>query len=412
MGLRVTSRGWHRGIAAVLSLIVLVTVPAAAGEAPARQADHVVLVSIDGLRADALSAETAPNLLALAARGASCPVAETIRPSITLPSHVSMLTGLDYARHGVTWNDYRPGVTGHPTVFSVAHAAGLSTAMLYGKSKFEYLAIPGTVDWMLGEPPPPSFPLFGRTIFPTWGLAALALLHVLAALWAVLLLRAARSCVPGGPAAPPPDGRRTPLFVALVLAGPVLYAASLHLLRDVPAFYGSMVKGEWIRYPHKDERLYTDEGSAPAAAEGLAKAFVREWPARQFGLTVVHFRDPDEAGHREGWMGPRYVKAVARCDCALGLIVDAIRLAGLEARTAILVTADHGGSGRRHFAKGDPDRPEHVRIPWVCAGPGVKAGLVIHRAVRVYDTMPTVLAWLGLAAPEGIDGRAVGEVLR
>jgi arylsulfatase A-like enzyme len=381
-----------------------------AAEAPARRADHVVLVSFDGLRVDALSPELTPNILALAARGASCPVAETIRPSITLPSHVAMLTGLDYARHGVTWNDYRPGVTGHPTVFSVAHAAGLSTAMLYGKSKFEYLAIPGTVDWMHGEPPPMSFPLVGRTIFPTWGLGALALLHLLGAAWAVLLLRAARSCEPGA-GNPPPDGRRTPLVVALVLAGQLLYAAALYRLRDVPVFHGSMVKSEWVRRPHKDEKVYRDEAAAPAAAEGLAKAFVREWPSRRFALTVVHFRDPDEAGHREGWMGPRYRKAVARCDRALGLIIDTVRLAGLEDRTAILVTADHGGSGRRHYAKTAPDMPEHVRIPWICAGPGVPKGLVIHRVVRVFDTMPTLLALLGVPIPEGLDGRPVTEIV-
>jgi hypothetical protein len=38
--------------------------------------------------------------------------------------------------------------------------------------------------------------------------------------------------------------------------------------------------------------------------------------------------------------------------------------------------------------------------------------LKIERVVRTYDTAPTALAFLGVGAPEGIDGRPVDEVLR
>ena len=90
---------------------------------PAR-AKHVVIISIDGLRPDAIEEAPAPTLLRLIREGAYCPKAETIRPSITLPSHTAMLTGLDYSRHGVSWNNYRRGHIGHPTVFSVATQSG------------------------------------------------------------------------------------------------------------------------------------------------------------------------------------------------------------------------------------------------------------------------------------------------
>jgi predicted AlkP superfamily pyrophosphatase or phosphodiesterase len=129
-------------------------IPVRGGE-PNPRVEHVVLISIDGLRPDAIDKAGAKNLQALIQRGAWCPKAETIRPSITLPSHTSMITGLDYQRHGVTWNDYRPGHLQHPTVLSLAKQAGLSTAMYIGKDKLGYLAAPGAVDLLTGAAPAP-----------------------------------------------------------------------------------------------------------------------------------------------------------------------------------------------------------------------------------------------------------------
>ncbi len=111
---------------------------------------HVVLISIDGLRADAIEAAPAPNLLALIRRGSYCAVARTIQPSITLPSHTSMLTGLDFSRHGVFWNIDHEGSIAHPTAMSEAKKAGYATAMIASKSKFSFLATPGTCDFTFG----------------------------------------------------------------------------------------------------------------------------------------------------------------------------------------------------------------------------------------------------------------------
>src|SRR5262245_36260715 len=59
--------------------------------------ERMIVISIDGLRPDAIDAADAKTLKALIARGAYCRKAQTIRPSITLPSHTSMLTGLDFS---------------------------------------------------------------------------------------------------------------------------------------------------------------------------------------------------------------------------------------------------------------------------------------------------------------------------
>ncbi len=74
--------------------------------------------------------------------------AQTIVPSSTLPSHVSMLAGVPPAVHGVTWNSDRPekGPLQVSTVFSVAKSRNLTTAMVVGKTKLRLLDEPGTVD--------------------------------------------------------------------------------------------------------------------------------------------------------------------------------------------------------------------------------------------------------------------------
>ena len=110
--------------------------------------DHVVIISIDGLRPDALFLAITPNLDELIIRGAYCPEAQTVKISITLPSHASMLSGMAPEKHGILWGlPYMgwPGMTG-PTLFNVAHDAGLSTAMIYGKEKLNYLVLPNSVD--------------------------------------------------------------------------------------------------------------------------------------------------------------------------------------------------------------------------------------------------------------------------
>lgn len=115
---------------------------------------QVVIVSIDGLRPDALFKADTPNIQALAARGAFTWEARTIVPSNTLPSHVSMLTAYPPEVHGITWDDYLParGRLSVPTVFTAARAAGLRSAMVVGKSKFDYFKDTGAVDSYVVSP--------------------------------------------------------------------------------------------------------------------------------------------------------------------------------------------------------------------------------------------------------------------
>lgn len=64
-------------------------------------ASRVVLVSVDGLRADALERWSAPVLSRLAREGASTTGATTVTPSLTVPAHLSLLAGVPPEEHGV-----------------------------------------------------------------------------------------------------------------------------------------------------------------------------------------------------------------------------------------------------------------------------------------------------------------------
>lgn len=325
----------------------------------AAKAKRVVVISIDGLRPDAIEAAPAPSLLSMIRRGAYCAKAETIRPSITLPSHTSMLSGLDYKRHGVSWNNYRPGHFRHPSVFTVTAQAGKSTAMFFSKDKFAYLAHPQAVTWTYGNPVPDPIP-------PMEDYNDLAWVERRQKYYEENERRAEAKLPP----LPDPDKPKNPP-------------------------------------PSKPK-----PSEHRTSAENIARAFERDWPAGGWAMTFVHVREADSAGHARGWMGLDYMNAVRVTDRAVGRILDAIRDSGQADTTAVILSADHGGSGRDHYKIFDPDKKEHVTIPWICVGPGVPAGLRIDRIVRTFDTMPTALAFLGLGAPEGIDGKAVLEVLK
>ncbi len=102
---------------------------------------RVVVVSIDGARPDALSAARTPTISRLWKRGAYSFRAQTVSPSRTLPSHTSMLSGLNPRRHGMVKNWWKPGqpTIAVETVFTLADAHGLNTAMVVAKPKLAFL---------------------------------------------------------------------------------------------------------------------------------------------------------------------------------------------------------------------------------------------------------------------------------
>ncbi len=132
-------------VGSATALAVLIALASAAGAAAG---PRLVLISVDGLRPDAISAADAPNIAALRDGGSWTDTALNDLPSATLPNHATMLTGVVSDLHGVNINFDTPGLVAVETLFDYAAAAGLRCEFYASKSKLDFLAPPGSVQWV------------------------------------------------------------------------------------------------------------------------------------------------------------------------------------------------------------------------------------------------------------------------
>lgn len=132
-----------RAILFCLSLIFALSLSTSAQR---RIVPPVVLISIDGLKPDyVLEADKhglkIPNLRRFAKEGAFASVVTGVTPTVTYPSHVTLVTGVSPAKHGIYantpfdpfsknqggWNWYAEDIR-VPTLWEACAAAGLKTA--------------------------------------------------------------------------------------------------------------------------------------------------------------------------------------------------------------------------------------------------------------------------------------------
>lgn len=288
-------------------ILLLVATPLCAqqpapGNAALPAGKRVLIISIDGMRPDVLLRAKAPNLRALTQHGSFTFWAESTDLAITLPTHVSMLTGVTPDKHHITWNHDRKmdaGALKVPTLFDLAKQAGYTNSMIVGKNKLCLLARPGVVDCL-------------------------------------------------------------------------------------KALQGSQEDSLSI---------------ARRAVEVLRK--------QRPHVMFVHFPAPDTVGHSLGWGSPEQVAVVDKIDQGIGILLDTLREQGGREQSLVLVTADHGGSGRSHGEK----VPFSRYIPWIAVGPGIKENydltLEPDLAVHVEDVFATALYFLGIPIPANADGKPV-----
>jgi predicted AlkP superfamily pyrophosphatase or phosphodiesterase len=131
----------------------------------------VVVISLDGFPAYALKDPRLPipTLRKLASEGAVAESMQPINPTVTWPNHTAIVTGVDASKHRVVFNGLleRPEKDGvpkiepwrdkdlmvhSPTIYDVAHEAGLTTAQV------DWVAIYNakTIDWKFPELPEPD----------------------------------------------------------------------------------------------------------------------------------------------------------------------------------------------------------------------------------------------------------------
>jgi predicted AlkP superfamily pyrophosphatase or phosphodiesterase len=104
----------------------------------------------------------------------------------------------------------------------------------------------------------------------------------------------------------------------------------------------------------------------------MTSRFIDEMKANPFHYSFLHYHDTDSAGHAKTWGSPQYNEALKKIDTQLGRILELVATdERFKGKTAIILSADHGGKGIDH---GFNTNPLNYTIPFYVWGPGVAAG--------------------------------------
>jgi arylsulfatase A-like enzyme len=325
---------------------------------------HLLLISLDTVRADALGSYSGatpsrtPSLDALAARGvrferALAPIA------FTLPSHMTMFTGLYPDAHGVVDKTTRLSAAVR-TLPELLRDAGYQSFGLASNA------------WMNGDYGfARGFARYAQLRFAKSeevyadrvNAEALALLD--------------REAEPGHP-----------IFLFL------------HYLD---------AHSDWKELPYDSPpALRADLPTSPrefcTPAGGCATRFL---------LALDRARSPVPEELRAK-LHELYRRGVQALDAELGRLFEALVARGFLQHAIVVVTSDHGEEFREHGRFGHAQTyDESLSVPLIAAFPdGRDAGRVVGAPVELVDLLPTLLDWLGLPAPPGAQGQSLAVLAR
>ena len=439
---------------ALLLIAALVGVVGAPAGAPAVGERHLLLVSLDGLRPEFYLDDSyeAPELRALVRTGSHARAAEGVFPSVTYPSHASIVTGVRPARHGILFNVlFDPiGSRGRwyeeasdlraPPLWEWAQSAGLRTAGVSWPSTLgaridlllperDYYARRDPVDLLRAAVTPGLLDRLGLVARPeTFG-------NVIE--WDAFLAAAGAAIIR--------DARPHLLMIHLVQLDyfqhrggpaaaevkPALVRVDAHLATLRRALEESGLAPRTIMvvtgdhgFQGVERTLYPNEMLAAAGLRGCPRAG-DGWRATVHiagGSAAVFVAPAGDAGTA------RLAEAALRGAAGKRLIiVSREQLDGLGAMSgaAFAIEAatgfDLSGSCTRSATQREtaaiqggthgflPSRPTMV-TGFVVAGPGVRAGVSLDR-IRLIDIAPTAARLLRIAAP-AVEGRVVEEILQ
>lgn len=117
----------------------------------------------------------------------------------------------------------------------------------------------------------------------------------------------------------------------------------------------------------------------------------------------LHLDHVDHAGHHDGHGTPTYYASVAKTDSLVGEVLKAIKEAGIDQKTLVIITSDHGGIGKGH---GGPT-PEEGEIAMILYGKGIKKGYKIEQQVYTYDLAATIAFAFNITPPYAWTGRPI-----
>jgi hypothetical protein len=259
-------------------------------EDPPRLAEHVILISVDGLRPEFYLEERwpAPQMQRMAREGVRARAVRGVTPTVTYPSHTTMVTGARPARHGILNNrPFEPGgPSGRwkveseriqvPTLWDAAGAAGLTSAGISWP-----VSVGAPIDWNIPE------------------------------FWSV----SGREGELTGPAA------HTAALRSQVNPPGLLEEIEAEALGPFPDFY-------WGRNLSRED-----------AVGAMAGHLIERYRPN---LLLVHLTQTDWHQHAFGREHDEVRLAVATVDRAIARMVDAATRGGILERTAFVITGDHG----------------------------------------------------------------------
>ncbi|HOQ47405.1 MAG TPA: alkaline phosphatase family protein [Bryobacteraceae bacterium] len=439
------------------SLLTLVLCPCVPAQEPAKDR-IVVVVSLDAFPAFALDdpALPTPTLRRLIREGASVRRMQTVNPSVTWPSHTSMVTGLTPAKHSVVFNGLlvRQGPKSPPrvephtdktklvratTVYDLAYRAGLTTAQV------DWVAIENapTITWQFAEWPDPNGAIEREMIAEgvlteaevrgfskaniTWRdrIWTEAAVHILQRHKPNLLLYHVLNL----------DSTQHRYGTGNLAALTGMAYADDSLRRIVDTIEQTGLKDRTTLLVVSDHGCKTARRSIRPNAVLRERGLLREtagkiecdaWVVPEGGSALVYVTDPANRARlvpelKRAFAGVEGIDRVfepadydalgypspERNDQGPDLVLaakDGYSFSGAHTGEAVIDIPPGASPGSHGYLNYDPDM-DAILVAW---GRGVKRGARLDRA-RVFDVGPTIARLLGLAMT-GVDGRALTEL--
>ena len=112
----------------------------------------------------------------------------------------------------------------------------------------------------------------------------------------------------------------------------------------------------------------------------LIDALLEQLKSQPCHLTFLHIVDTDSRGHALVWGGEGWLQALRQVDAWVGAVHDVLMTdERLRGRSALILTADHGGVNQGHS---DATNPLNYTIPFYVVAPGLSGNRDLHSLVR------------------------------
>ncbi len=109
-----------------------------------------------------------------------------------------------------------------------------------------------------------------------------------------------------------------------------------------------------------------------------------------------------------------YDAKVRQADERVGKVLDRLRTSGLLDRSIVAIVADHGEEFMEHayIDHGATLCDHQLHVPLMIRFPGDTQQVLVDTPVRTLDLFPTLFDALGVAGPDGADGKSLLPLLR